>query len=280
MQYQDKMKTRTALIAAGVLGLLAYSIPLDAANAHEYHLEEKTVIDIPIVGRITTLTSSYLAGCKLKETTRIKMHNPLIKTLSDSDGKIEEVQLSDLCEEIQWTYDQDSAAYVSHSFGELRQIQSERLGEEDVKIDIQSDQNDIEDLPRMEHQILAGKKNINGFQSREVMTKVLTEDNEHNIIIHEFYTGKAKALNRISKAREDLFEKLGYDEDHAEGVPDLIKLVYNAMRRDQEWERPDGEVVRFIIEMMDEDDDPVFSMQYDITVAEKIKYQADHFVLK
>lgn len=274
------MKTRTVLIAVVLLGLFTYSLPLYAGNNSEYYLLEKTVVEIPVVGKITTLTTSYLSGCKLKENTTLKIHNALIKVMSESDGRTREMVLSDLCEEKQWTYNKSSGVYEAKSFAELREEGEKFIDDDNVQIDMESDQNDIYDLPKMTHKILPGEKKVNGFQTKEVLTKVYPEKMERPIIIQEYYTRDSKALNKISKAREEIYKELGYGEDHAEGVPDLIKMVYNAIREDQEWERPDGEVVRFVIMMVDDDSDPIFSMNYDVKKAKVTEHQADHFSMQ
>ncbi|MBC8377167.1 MAG: hypothetical protein H8E26_14075 [FCB group bacterium] len=273
------MKTKTALIIAIILGLFTYTLPLYAGDK-EHHIEEKTVFEIPVVGKITTKTSSYLSGCRLKEDTSIKMHNTLIKMVSDSDGKSTEVLLSNLCEEVQWQFNAESDAFAPHSFEELRELKAEKEGDHETHIDMGSDQNDIDDLPKMVREILGYEKNINGFKARKVVTAVYPEDSDTRIIVEEFYTTKSQALSKISKAREDLSQKLGYDEDHVEGIPSLVDVIYERIKRDKEWDRPDGEIVRFVIRLLDEDDDDIFTMKYDVLEAETTRYQADHFALK
>lgn len=274
------MKSRAVLIIAVILGLFTYSLPLYASSNNEYHVEEKTVIKIPIVGPISTHTSSYLSGCKLKENSTIKLHNSLVKMMSDSDGKSYDVLLSDMCEEIQWKYDEGLETYTSTSFEDIREAIHQNDEDSEIQIDMESDQNDIDDLPRMTHEILGYEKNINGFKAQKVLTTVYPKGADHPIIIEEYYTTKAKALSKISQARENLAQKLGYGEGHVDGVPDLIKVSYEAIRKDLEWDRPDGEVVRFVIQVEDDDGDPIFTMNYDVLKAEIIAYQADHFALK
>ena len=133
------MKTRTALIIAIVLGLFTYTLPLYAGEK-EHHIEEKTVIDIPVVGKITTRTTSYLSGCKLKESTSTKLHNALVQLVSDSDGKSTDIQLSDLCDEIQWEYNEALSNYESRSFHEIRTQYQQDNDDSDIHIDIESDQ--------------------------------------------------------------------------------------------------------------------------------------------
>ena len=280
--YQHKdmiMKTRTALICAILLGFFAYSMPLLAASK-AHHLEEKTVLDIPVVGKITTRTSTYLSGCKLKENTTIKLHNALVQLVSDSDGKSREIQLADLCQEVTWTLDDESGVEEKHSFAELRAIRESQREEAKTHIDIESDQNDIDDLPKMVREILGYEKNINGFKARKVLTTAYPEDSDARVIIEEYYSSKIPALSKVTSAREDLSEKLGYDESRVEGVPTLINVMYDAIRENEDWDRPEGEIVRFIIRLVDEDDDTMFSMTYDVLKAETIGYQEDHFVLK
>ncbi len=270
------MKIRTALIIAVILGLFTYTLPLYAGSPKEYHLEEKTVVEIPVVGKITTYTDSYLSGCKLKEQTTFKMHNSLIKMMSSSDGKSHNIQLSDMCEEVQWTYDSDDKLYRSKPFSELR----ENTDDPEPQIDMELDQNDIDDIPRMTHEIMGYEKNINGFKAQKVISTIHPDDAANPIIIEEYYTSKAKALTKINNAREDLRENLGHDKDNIEGVPSMVEVFYEAMRKDHEWDRPDGEVVRFIIKMLDNEDDLIFSMTYDVTTAEILDYHEDHFSLK
>ncbi len=273
------MKTKTALAIAVLLGFFAYTLPL-YADSKEYHLEEKTVIDIPVVGKITTKTSTYLSGCKLKETTNLKLHNALVNIVSDSDGKSKEILLSNLCDEIQWRYDNESETFNSLSFEEVRG--NSELDDEDseVHIDMESDQYDIDNLPKMIRDIQGYKKNINGFKARKVVTTVYPEDSDNRIIVEEYYSNSSRALSKITKAREDLNMKLGYNEDHIEGVPTLINVVYESLKKDHEWSRPEGEVVRFVIRLLDEDDDDIFTMKYDVLEAETSKYQEKHFALK
>ncbi|MCF7826564.1 MAG: hypothetical protein K9N29_07920 [Candidatus Marinimicrobia bacterium] len=273
------MKTRTALIIALILGIFTYTLPLYAADK-EYHIKEKTVIEIPVVGKISTLTSSYLSGCKLKENTTIKMHNALIKMVSESDGKSTDMTLSNLCEEIQWEYKPESASYESRSFEELRKQRSLEKDEHGTHIDMGSDHNDIDDLPKMVREIQGYEKNINGHKARKVVTTAYPEDSESRIVVEEFYSNDSPALSKISRAREDLSLKLGYDESHVEGVPSLVNVIYDSIRRDKEWSRPEGHIVRFVIRLLDEDDDEIFTMQYDVLEAETLKYQEDHFALK
>ncbi len=273
------MKTKTALILAIILGLFTYTLPLYAGDK-EYHIEEKTVIEIPIVGKISTLTSSYLSGCRLKESTTVKVHNALVKIMSESDGKSTEVILSNLCEEVQWQYNKESTAYESQSFQDLRELKVAEKGDHETHIDIGSDQNDIDDPKKMVREILGYEKNINGQKARKVVTTVYPEDSESRVVVEEYYTTKSTALSKISRAREDLSMKLGNDEDHVEGVPSLVNVIYNDMKRDREWSRPEGDIVRFVIRLVDKDDDDVFTMKYDVLEAETTPYQADHFALK
>ncbi len=273
------MKTRTALIIALILGIFTYTLPLYAGDK-EYHIEEKTVIEIPIVGKITTLTSSYLSDCKLKEDTTIKMHNALLKMVSESDGKNTDKMLSDFCSEIQWQYNKESASYKSLSFEEVRDQKTLEGDDYDTHIDMGSDQNDINGLPKMVREILGYEKNINGHKARKVVTTFYPEDSDSRIVVEEFYTNKSTALSKITRAREDLNMKLGYDDDHIEGVPSLVNVVYDSIKRDTEWSRPEGDIIKLAIRFLDEDDDELFSLKYDVLEAETTRYQADHFVLK
>jgi len=273
------MKTRTALIIALVLGIFTYTLPLYAGDK-EYHIEEKTVIEIPIVGKISTLTSSYLSGCRLKENTTIKMHNTLVKFVSESDGKSSEVVLSNLCEEVQWQFNADTEDYQPISFKELRDNKTQQYEENETHIDMGSDQNDIDDETKMVREILGYEKNINGHKARKVVTSIYPEDSNTRVVVEEFYTTKARSLSKISRAREDLSLKLGNEVDHVEGVPSLVNSIYNDIKRDREWSRPDGDIVRFVIRLLDEDDDEFFSMKYDVIETETLPYQADHFALK
>jgi hypothetical protein len=274
-----RLRTTTAMIIALLLGLFAYTIPLYAGNDTEYHMEEKTIIQIPVVGKITTSTNTYLAGCMLKETTSVKSHNPLIKTMTDTDGKISESQLTDFCEELQWTLDQKSGEFHKVSFEEIRGAERDYVEEDEVHIDMESDQNDMKDMPQMSHKILPGKKNINGYSCQEVLTQVYVEDLQRPIVIREFYTTDSKALAKITRAREKLHQELDYQEDHFHGVPELVQHIYESMQDDMEWERPDGEVLQFSVEMLDKSNDPIFSMTYQVVRAETSPYKAEHFTL-
>ncbi len=273
------MKTRTALIIALILGIFTYTLPLYAGDK-EYHIEEKTVFEIPIVGKISTTTSSYLSGCRLKENTTIKMHNALIRVVSESDGKSTEVILSNLCEEVQWQLNEDAGAFEPISFEEIRQQKVANREDDETQIDMGSDQNDIDDQTKMVREILGYEKNINGHKARKVVTTVQPEDSDHRVVVEEFYTTKSPALSKISRAREDLSIKLGHEDDHIEGVPSLVNAIYNDIKRDREWSRPEGNIVRFVIRLLDADDDDIFTMKYDVLEAETSKYQTDHFSLK
>jgi hypothetical protein len=277
---KESMRTKTALILAVILGLLTYSLPLYAENNAAYHIEERTVIEIPVVGKITTLTSSHLSGCKLKESTLIKMHNTLVKLISDSDGKSQEITLSDLCKEIRWRYNEDKQAYTSVSFEEVRQERARFEAENEIQIDMDSDQNDIDDPPRLTHEIMGYEKDINGFKARKVLTRVYLENVENPITIEEYYATETKPLKKITDARERVAQRLGSGDIHMDGVPGIVKTVYENMRQDKELARPEGQVVRFVISMLDKDDDTIFSMNYNVLKAEKIAYLADHFALQ
>ena len=273
------MKTRTALIIALILGIFTYTLPLYAGDK-EYHIEEKTVFEIPIVGKISTTTSSYLSGCRLKENTTVKMHNALVKIISESDGKSTEVILSNLCEEVQWQYNAESAAFEPRSFEEIRDLKALEMSNSEVHIDMESDHNDIDDQTKMIREILGYEKNINGHKARKVVTTIYPEDSNIRVVVEEFYTTKALALSKITRAREDLSLKLGNEVDYVEGVPSLVNAIYDDIRRDKEWSRPEGDIIRFVIRLLDADDDDIFTMKYDVLEAETSKYQTDHFSLK
>ena len=273
------MKTRAVLILAVILGLFTYTLPLYAGDK-EYHIEEKTVIEIPIVGKISTLTSSYLSGCRIKESTTVKIHNTLVKIMSESDGKSTEVILSNLCDEIQWQYNDETASFEPQSFAALREKKAAEEGHLEPHIDMGSDQNDMDDPRKMVREILGYEKNINGFKARKVLTTIYPEDSDSRVVVEEYYTKKSAALSKISRTREDLSMRLGNDEDHVEGVPSLVNVVYNDIKRDREWSRPEGDIVRFVIRLLDEDEDEIFSMKYDVLEAETTRFQEDHFALK
>jgi archaellum component FlaC len=275
---RTNMKSKTAIIAAILLGFLAYSLPL-YAGGNSYHIEEKTVIQIPVVGKITTLTSSYFSGCKLKERTSFKMHNTLIKALSDGKARSESVHLSDMCEEKQWQYDKDADSYKEYTFTELREKHNPTEDDDDVQIDMEIDQNDINELPKITRDFQGTKKNINGHKAQKVVTWVHLEETENPLIIEEYYSKDSKALSKINDARDDLRKETRGISDVA-GVPSFIKFIYNELQEDNEWAKPDGEVVRLSIRLLDEDDDTVFSMDYDVTLSEMINYQEDHYSLR
>lgn len=276
---EPKLRLGAVLIAGVIVGMLAYTLPLYAGDQSEYHVEEKTVIEIPIVGEITCLTNSYLAGCQLRETTQIRIHNPIIKSMTDNAGKASESRLSDLCDQIQWKYDAETNRYVSHTFAELREMERKKLNADNAQIDMDSDQNDIADDPSVDRSILPGEKNKNGYSCRLVETLVYSDDIDNPIVIHEYYSDEAKALNKITRARQDLFDQLGYEDDHVDGLSGLIKQVYESVLSDGEWVRPDGEIVSFEIQMIDKDRDPLVTIRHNVKVAEIIPYTADHFTL-
>lgn len=273
------MKTKMAIFLVILLGLFTYSLPLYAGNT-EYHLEEKTIIEIPIVGKISTQTTSYLAGCQLKESTTIKIHNTLLKAMSGVDGKTNEVELSDLCDEVRWRYDDETESYVKVSFSKIRVEKAEQLEEGGVQIDMESDQNDINHNPDISREIMGYEKNVNGFRARKVVTTVHGDEMENPIIIEEYYSTKAKALTKITNTREKISTLTGNDAKSIDGVPGFINSVYASVVDDEDWKRPKGEVIRFIIRAVDEDKDPVFTMTYDVMVAETDEFDAEHFTLK
>lgn len=272
------MKSKTVLILAIMLGVFAYSLPLYAASK-EYRLKEKTVIDIPVVGKITTKTTTYLSGCKLKESTTLKMHNALVQLVSESDGKIHDTELSNLCDEIQWQYDEETDSFKSFSFEEVRNQSADDELDPNIHIDMESDQNDIDEMPKMVREILGYEKNINGFKARKVVTRVQPDDSDNRVVVEEYYTNNSKALSKITKAREDLSMKLGHEEKYLEGVPTLVEVIYESIKKNEDWSRPDGEIVRFVIRLLDEDDDDIFTMKYDVLLAETANFQEDHFAL-
>lgn len=273
------MKTKISMTLAILLGLFTFCLPALAGD-REHHIEEKTVIEIPIVGKISTISSSYLSDCKLMEKSTIRMHNSLVKMLADSDGKSEHSQLSDMCDEVQWEYNSELATWESSTFAEIRKEIQIKVQNAETHIDMESDQNDINDLPRMTREIVGGEKNINGFPARKVVTRVHLEDRDNPLIIEEYYSTRAKALTEITKKREDLRRKLEHDVDDVEGVPDFITLLYDAIKADDSWARPKGEVIRFVIQLLDDEDDQLFTMNYDVVIAETGNYQAEHFQLK
>jgi hypothetical protein len=273
-----KMKSKTAIIAAILLGLFAYSLPLYAGN-NTYHIEEETVIQIPIVGKMTTLTSSYFSGCKLKEHTTFKMHNTLIKALSDNGAKSRGIQLTDMCEEKQWKLESDQEAIKEYSFAQLREAHVQSHDEEDVQIDMGIDQNDMDELPRITREVLGVEKNINGQTAQKVVTWVHLDEAKNPLIIEEYYSSKSKALAKINATRDHLRSQISGIGDIA-GVPSFIQFIYRELQDDQEWARPEGEVVRMSIRLLDEEDDAVFSMDYNVRLAEDIPFQEDQFSLK
>jgi len=212
--------------------------------------------------------------------TTIKMHNALVQMMSESDGKSHNNQLTDMCDEVLWEYNDETTVFIAQSFSDIRAKVKADKDNNETHIDMESDQNDIDDLPRIVRESMGSKKNINGFKAQKVLTTVYPEDSESRIIIEEYYTNKSKALTKISSARQDLNKKLGYDDSHIEGVPSLINMAYEAIKTDRDWSRPDGEVVKFIIRLLDEDDDEMFTMTYDVTTAETVAFQEDHFALK
>jgi len=274
------MQFKTVLLAVVLLGIFTYTLPLYAGNDQEYHLEERTVIDLPVIGKVSTLTSSYLAGCQLKEQTVSQVHNTLLKMLNGGTGRSEESKLIDICNEMEWRFDFDDDTVYTKSFQEILALQAEAASAVDSQNDMESDHFDIDSLPRFTREDQGMEKNINGFKARKIVTKFYPEDAKHPILFEEFYSTKARSLTKINATRTIIKDKLRNRENMLDGVPNFIQKLYAGVRGSEVFAKPRGEVVRFIIVMPDDDNDPVFSMTYDVLTAETDAYNAQHFSLK
>ncbi len=256
------------LLPTIILGILSMSTVL--AQDEIIKSTESTLMDAPIIGKITTDKTVYVSDCRILEDRTMKFHNILARVFT-SDPTTRDVTLTDLCTEMVWEIDHDEREYEKKTLAEMRAAQVDE--DHETEINLESDKGP----PIITQVIGREKEKVNGFKARKVTTAIRSEDSDNPLVIVEWYARKVPGMEQRARMFNRLDVALGRDDGIYHGVPDFIGVLFDELKEEKELETIPGYIIRAQIRMEDDDGDAVFLMEYNLLGIEELDRVEDIF---
>jgi hypothetical protein len=223
---------------------------------------ETTVMEAPVIGKISTLKTSYFTECRMLEVREMKFHN-VFAALFSEDRKTTDGTLTDYCRELVWELDYDDEEYRQKTFEQVRA----ELQEEDNEIVIESD----DDPPIITRTVEQTREDVNGFKARKVVTLIRAEEMDRPLILEEWYTRKLPGADMRDDVRTSIDRALDREDDVYHGVPDFIQKFFDAMDESgQGLEEVPGYLIKAEIRLEDDDGDAIFYLRYNLEKIAKL----------
>jgi len=253
-----------------LIGLIVFLPTLLLAAPKTARIVERTMMDIPVVGEITTIRTTHVGECQILERRDIKIHN-LLARMFGGDGKSTEFERIDLCQETVTHFDSEDGETRVKTFAEVRQEPDE--SDTDIHIDNEND----EEPATITREFSRKREIINGHRCRLVTTRILMGEKERPLIIRQWVARKIEPLERRNRQYERFNKATDQDRDAFQGVPDFINAFLQALEEDQDLQPIEGYMVRAEIRLDDADGDPVFHLAYDLKESAMLAHESKQF---
>lgn len=255
----NKMMLMALLITVGALGI--------HAETKAVRTVETTIMQAPVIGKITTHKLSYYSECVYVEHREIKFHNALAALFSD-DRKVKEGSIYDNCNEVLYDLDYGHGSYDQKSYREVIQEESEDDEEDhDDHIVVESDGKP----PVIKRSIAKERETINGLKARKVTTLIMGEEGDKPLVMQEWYARKLPGADIREDVLASTDRALKRDREQYHGIPDFIQAFMDAVKEEGvNLEEVPGYLIRAEIHLDDDDGDPIFFLNYNLDEIERL----------
>ena len=241
-------------------------------------MEDVMFMDAPYVGEITTTTTKYAADGLFRQEASIDVDRFLIRMAMGGNKSVGSILNGKT--ELRFVYNAKDEEYAMETFEAIRENDGKptlkssmgrmnmgggsREGQENNNSD------EEEEKPEYDRTISESMEHVVGFDARKVTTKI--KSNDGLMLFEEWFTIDTTLFHFVSKVEVDLVKSYGGEKQNTPRSFSESMLTI----AEQEFESVPGRMVKYTMEMKDEDDDG-FKMVWELKSITEVPYKATDF---
>ena len=241
-------------------------------------VHEVMFMDAPYVGEITTTTTKYAADGLFRQEASIDVDRFLIRMAMGGNKKLGSIL--DGKSESRIVYNAKDEEYAMETFDAIRENDGKptlkstmgrmnmgggsREGRENNNSDEEQEESEYD------RTISESMERVVGFDARKVTTKI--KSNDGLVLFEEWFTTDTTLFHFVSKVEVDLVKTYGGDKRNTPRSFSESMLT----SAEQEFESVPGRMVKYTMEMKDEDDDG-FKMVWELKSIREVPFNMADF---
>jgi hypothetical protein len=241
-------------------------------------IEEVMFMDAPYVGEVTTTTTKYAADGLFRQEASIEVDRFLIRLAMGGNKSLGSIMNGKT--EFRIVYNAKDEEYAHETFDTIRAND----GKPTLKSTIgrmnmgggsgggrgNDNSDEEEEESEYDRTISESMERVVGFDARKVTTKI--KSNDGLVLIEEWFTTDTTLFHFVAEVEADLVTSYG-GEKRNNPRSFSERMLKQA---EQEFESVPGQMVKYTMEMKDEDDDG-FKMVWELKSITEVPYKASDF---
>ena len=241
-------------------------------------IEEVMFMDAPYVGEVTTTTTKYAADGLFRQEVSIEVDRFLIRLAMGGNKSLGSIMNGKT--EFRIVYNAKDEEYAHETFDTIRAND----GKPTLKSTIgrmnmgggsgggrgNDNADEEEEESEYDRTISESMERVVGFDARKVTTKIKSKDGL--VLIEEWFTTDTTLFHFVAEVEADLVTSYG-GEKRNNPRSFSERMLKQA---EQEFESVPGQMVKYTMEMKDEDDDG-FKMVWELKSITEVPYKASDF---
>ena len=241
-------------------------------------IEDVMFMDAPYVGEITTTTTKYAADGLFRQEASIDVDRFLIRMAMGGNKSVGSILNGKT--ELRFVYNVEDEEYAMETFDAIRENDGKptlkstmgrmNMGGGSREGRENSNSDEEEEKSEYDRTISESMERVVGFDARKVTTKI--KSNDGLVLFEEWFTTDTTLFHFVSKVEVDLVQSYGGGKRNTPRSFSESMLT----SAEQEFESVPGQMVKYIMEMKDEDDDG-FKMVWELKSITEVPYKASDF---
>jgi hypothetical protein len=241
-------------------------------------VKEVMFMDAPYIGEVTTTTSKYAADGLFRQEASIEVDRFLIRLAMGGNKSLGSILNGKT--ESRIVYNAKDEEYAMETFDAIREnggnpILKSTMGRMNMgggSREGRENNNSDEEEEKSEYDrtISESMERVVGFDARKVTTKI--KSNDGLVLIEEWFTTDTTLFHFVAEVEADLVTSYG-GEKRNNPRSFSERMLKQA---EQEFESVPGQMVKYTMEMKDEDDDG-FKMVWELKSITEVPYKASDF---
>jgi hypothetical protein len=241
-------------------------------------VQEVMFMDAPYVGEVSTIITKYAANNYFRQESEVDVNRFLIRMAMGGNKKLGSIL--DGKSESRIVYNAKDEEYAMETFDVIRENDGNPIlkstmgrmnmggGSREGRENNNSDEEEEES--EYDRTISESKERVVGFDARKVTTKI--KSNDGLVLIEEWFTTDTTLFHFVAEVEADLVASYG---GRRRNNPRSFseRMLKQA---EQEFESVPGQMVKYTMEMKDEDDDG-FKMVWELKSITAVPYKASDF---
>ncbi|MDC0234962.1 hypothetical protein OAK09_01300 [Candidatus Marinimicrobia bacterium] len=254
-----------------------FCLVLNISAQTQVVVQEFMFMDAPYVGEITTTTTKYAADGLFRQEASIDVDRFMIRMAMGGNKKLGSIL--DGKSESRIVYNAKDEEYAMETFDAIRENDGKPIlkstmgrmmggGSRGGRENNNSDEE--EKKTEYDRTISESIERVVGFDARKVTTKI--KSNDGLVLFEEWFTTDTTLFHFVSKVEVDIVKSYGGDKRNTPRSFSESMLT----SAEQEFESVPGRMVKYTMEMKDEDDDG-FKMVWELKSIMEVPYKSSDF---